>query len=110
MVGAGGIEALNDALCEKAWDEFRRIESEGGALKSLAAGHIQERISGTRDERLRKYRDGEHAIVGTTLYPADKERPVRTLSARTVPPPEDGAVFCDRLPAARIDEGLGENA
>ena len=36
--GSGGIEALTDALCEKAWDEFRQIETEGGILRSLAEG------------------------------------------------------------------------
>jgi methylmalonyl-CoA mutase len=33
--GAGGFEALTDALCEKAWGLFQEIEREGGILESL---------------------------------------------------------------------------
>ena len=35
---------LPTELCEAAWEEFRRIEAEGGVLSSLAAGHIQRRV------------------------------------------------------------------
>src|SRR5690606_1566671 len=34
--GSGAMEALTDALCESAWEEFRAIEREGGILRSLA--------------------------------------------------------------------------
>lgn len=108
--GAGSIEALTDSLCEKAWDEFRRIETEGGVLRSLAAGHIQKRVAEARAERLDAFREGERKIVGTTLYTMDRERPVTTLKAEKQPVPTDGAVACDPLPASRIDEGLGEPA
>jgi methylmalonyl-CoA mutase len=39
-----GLEAQVAALCEAAWEEFRRIEAEGGLLASLAGGRIQERV------------------------------------------------------------------
>ena len=50
---SGAIEALTDALCQKAWDEFRQIEKEGGILMSLAGGHLQGRIAAARDDRKR---------------------------------------------------------
>lgn len=105
--GSGGIEALTDALCEKAWDEFRTIESEGGILRSLAAGHLQSRIAAARDDRARQYREGKHEIVGTTVYRLDKEKPVDTLAADKRPMPTDGAAFCERLESIRIDELIG---
>ena len=37
--GAGGFEALTDALCEKAWALFQEIEREGGILESLTGGN-----------------------------------------------------------------------
>ncbi|WP_159590300.1 methylmalonyl-CoA mutase family protein [Chelativorans xinjiangense] len=106
--GSGGIEAMTAGLCEKAWEEFRRIEAEGGVLRSLAAGHIQKRVAAARMERLGKVREGEHKIIGTTVYTMDRERPVATLAAERQPMPRDGAVACDPLPASRLDEGLGE--
>lgn len=105
--GSGGIEALTDALCEKAWSEFRIIEKEGGILRSLAAGHLQRRIAAARDERARQFSEGKRAIVGTTLYRLDKEKPVELLAAGKRPMPTDGAVFCDRLDAVRTDELIG---
>ena len=106
--GSGGVEALTDALCEKAWDEFRMIESEGGILRSLKEGHVQRRIAAARDERAQQYRDGKRAILGTTLYRVEEHKPVETLAAAKRPMPTDGAVFCDRLDAVRTDELLGD--
>jgi methylmalonyl-CoA mutase len=108
--GSGALEAMTEALCEKAWEEFRQIESEGGVLRGLAAGHIQKRVAAARADRLTRFKEGDRAIVGTTLYKLSKERPVTTLSAEPQPVPTDGAVSCVPLAASRIDEGLGEPA
>jgi methylmalonyl-CoA mutase len=105
--GSGSIEALTEALCERAWQEFRAIEREGGILTSLAAGHLQRRISGARDDRLRKYRDGGRNIVGTTAYRLTTERPTDTLMAERRPLPAEGVVFCERLENMRMDELIG---
>jgi methylmalonyl-CoA mutase len=108
--GSGAIDALTGSLCEKAWDEFRRIEAEGGMLESLSKGRFQERVKAAREERTAKFRDGERAILGTTIYPAPEERAVSTLNADRRPLPEDGTVFCERLPALRLDQLIGSNA
>jgi methylmalonyl-CoA mutase len=107
--GSGAIDALTGSLCEKAWDEFRRIEAEGGMLESLSKGRFQERVKAAREERTAKFRDGERAILGTTIYPAPEERAVSTLNADRRPLPEDGTVFCERLPALRLDQLIGSN-
>jgi len=105
--GSGSIEALTDALCEKAWDAFRTIEEEGGILRSLAGGRLQQRIAASRETRLSLYRDGKRDIVGTTIYRSPSERPVDILSAEKRPQPVDGAVFCERLDSLRIDDLIG---
>jgi methylmalonyl-CoA mutase len=104
--GSGAIEGLTSALCETAWKEFQKIETEGGILASLAEGHIQKRVMAAREARTKEYRDGRRALVGTTLYPAREEIPVQVLEAQRRPLPTDGAVFCQRLDAVRIDELL----
>lgn len=106
--GAGGIEALTDALCEAAWREFTQIETEGGVLASLEAGRIQRRIAAARDARIRTFREGARAIVGTTLHPPKQDGPVETLAAERRADPGEGVVFCEALPPARIDEAIGE--
>jgi methylmalonyl-CoA mutase len=107
--GAGGIEALTDELCEAAWKEFQQIEKEGGALNSLAAGHIQNRVIAARDERARAF-GAKRAIIGTTVFPAAKERPVTTLDVQPRQPVEPTAnhrkATCERIDPMRIDETL----
>jgi len=108
--GSGAVESLTDGLCERAWEEFRQIEREGGVLRSLAAGHIQRRVAAARAKRLAEFRKGTRNIVGTTLYRLGQERPFTTLPAERQPVPSDGAVACVPLAASRMDEGLGEPA
>jgi len=108
--GSGAVESLTDGLCERAWEEFRQIEREGGVLRSLAAGHIQRRVAAARAKRLAEFRKGTRNIVGTTLYRLGQERTFTTLPAERQPVPNDGAVACVPLAASRMDEGLGEPA
>ncbi len=108
--GSGAIEALTDALCERAWDEFRTIESEGGILRSLEAGRLQGRIVTARDQRTLSYAAGERQIVGTTVYRLAAEKPAATLSAERGPLAADGAARCERLESLRIDELLGRSS
>lgn len=108
--GSGGVEALTDQLCEAAWNEFQRIEAEGGALASLAAGRIQSRIVAARQARAALYRNNERAIVGTTLFKPTHERPVSTLSAERRPPqpvPPHARATSEKLEPMRIDETIG---
>ncbi|MGE0279949.1 MAG: methylmalonyl-CoA mutase family protein [Rhizobiaceae bacterium] len=109
--GAGGIEALTDELCEAAWQEFQRIEAEGGALASLLAGRIQARIVEARAARAKTYAEKQRVIVGTTAFPPAKDRSVSTLDAqRRAPVPPTAAhakITCERLEPVRIDETIG---
>jgi methylmalonyl-CoA mutase len=43
--GSGAVEALTDRLAERAWEEFRAIEREGGILESLRGGLLRKRIN-----------------------------------------------------------------
>lgn len=106
-LGSGAVEALTDHLCEAAWAEMQRIEAEGGVLRSLSDGRLQARIGEARLRRAEALASGQRAIVGTTLYPLAKERPVATLDASPQPAPADGVAFCEALAAQRLDETVG---
>jgi methylmalonyl-CoA mutase len=91
--GAGGFEALTDALCESAWALFQDIEREGGIVASLAAGAVQQRIATVRAARQAAVATRKDPITGTSEFPNLREAPVAVLlaapTARTPasPPP-----------------------
>lgn len=71
--GAGGIEALTDALAEKAWEIFVGIERDGGLAKIIASGQLASMVAEARASHAAK------PIVGTTLFAMKTERPVVVL-------------------------------
>lgn len=112
--GAGGIEALTAALCEAAWKEFQLIESEGGALASLAGGRIQQRVMAARERRAHRFDSGERSIVGTNVFRPASERPFAVLPAERRARPTTTAAHikaqCIPLAPVRIDETLASTA
>lgn len=74
--GSFALEAMTRRLAEDAWNELRRIESEGGLLESLSEGALPERmaeVAATRIERLRTRRD---PVTGISLHPRPEADPV----------------------------------
>ena len=94
------------SLCETAWEEFRRIENEGGILHSLVDGRLQERVLEARQARIETVRGGQNVIVGATVF----EPPVPVSHRRSTSPvkplPEDGTVFCEKLSPRRLEEDV----
>ena len=72
--GSGGIEALTEALAEKAWALFGDIERAGGLAAAIADGRLAAMVASSRQKR------PAGPIVGTTLFAADLERPVTVLA------------------------------
>jgi len=96
--GAGGFEALTDALCEKAWGLFQEIEREGGILESLKIGALQGRIAGVRAQREKAVATRKQPITGTSEFPNINEGEVTVLlptpapkEAAPAPQPANGA-------------------
>jgi len=86
--GAGGFEALTDALAEKAWALFQSIEMAGGIVQSLAQGALQAEIAVVRAERETAIALRKVAITGTSEFPDIHEKPVAVLMrAGDVPAP-----------------------
>jgi len=77
--GAGGFEALTDALCEKAWGLFQEIEREGGILESLKGGALQARIAAVRAQREKAVATRSEPITGTSEFPNIAEADVSVL-------------------------------
>jgi methylmalonyl-CoA mutase len=77
--GAGGFEALTDALCEKAWGLFQEIEREGGILESLKGETLQGRIAAVRAQREKAVATRREPITGTSEFPNINEADVTVL-------------------------------
>ncbi|MEE1610104.1 methylmalonyl-CoA mutase subunit beta [Microvirga sp. CF3016] len=77
--GAGGFEALTDALCDKAWGLFQEIEREGGILQSLKGESLQARIAAVRAQREKAVATGREPITGTSEFPNIAEADVTVL-------------------------------
>ncbi|MPR09492.1 methylmalonyl-CoA mutase family protein [Microvirga tunisiensis] len=77
--GAGGFEALTDALCEKAWALFQEIEREGGILESLKGDTLQARIAAVRAQREKAVATRKEPITGTSEFPNIHEADVAVL-------------------------------
>jgi methylmalonyl-CoA mutase len=90
--GAGGFEALTQALCEKTWEEFQRIEGEGGIVESLHAGALQGRIAQVQAARAANVATRREPITGVSEFPDLREIPVTTLMDAPPPPSAPGSV------------------
>jgi methylmalonyl-CoA mutase len=88
--GAGGFEALTDALCETAWGLFQEIEREGGIVASLQAGALQARVAAVRSARERAVTTRRQPITGTSEFPDLQETPVTVLLSAAAIPPREG--------------------
>jgi methylmalonyl-CoA mutase len=99
--GSGGIEQLTAALAERAWAEFQQIEREGGLARSLADGAFGGRVRDMAAKRNGEIAAGRRPVVGTTIYPAARERPVEVLAPLPDPMPAEGQL----APVAIADIG-----
>jgi methylmalonyl-CoA mutase len=77
--GAGGFEALTDALCEKAWALLQEIEREGGIVQSLKGETLQDRIGVVRAQREKAGAIRREPITGTSEFPNIAEADVAVL-------------------------------
>ncbi|HEV7286956.1 MAG TPA: methylmalonyl-CoA mutase family protein, partial [Kaistia sp.] len=78
--GAGGFEALTDALCDKAWTIFQEIERQGGIVAVLCSGWVAGEIRTVAAKRDRDVRRRKLPITGTSEFPNLAEAPVTMLA------------------------------
>lgn len=97
-----------DALAEAAWQEFQRLEDEGGIMQSLIDGNLERRIEEARDLRLVSYHKKERAIVGTSIFTAAQTEPFGILDAKPKAFIAEGITHCQPLARGRWDEDLLE--
>jgi methylmalonyl-CoA mutase len=67
--GSYYIENLTEQLAEKAWEQFKQIESKGGMISCLNSGNIQEMITVDYNALLNSYKENRSVLIGVNKYP-----------------------------------------
>ncbi|WP_442754859.1 methylmalonyl-CoA mutase family protein [Methylocystis sp. JAN1] len=106
--GAGGFEALTEALCERAWAAFQEIEAEGGLPASLEKGSLQGRVAQIAGERAKRVARSKEKVIGANEFPDIHEKLLDVLApfdaARQAADASAGAVKTAPLAARRLSE------
>ncbi len=66
--GSYYIENTTKTLCEKAWQQFKHIESKGGLIESLKANIIQDIITKDAETLLNQVEVGKVVLVGVNKF------------------------------------------
>ncbi len=85
--GAGGIESLTGALCEKAWEIFQSLEVQGGAAQLAALAALNTEIAGVRDQRQRNIATRREPLTGVSEFPNIHETAAEVLLPLIAAPP-----------------------
>jgi len=106
--GAGGFEALTDALCQGAWTLFQQIEAGGGLPAALQSGAFQAAVAEAAERRARNVARAKDKVIGANHFPDIHEGALDVLapyrpSAALVEPPA-GALKSAPLAPQRLSE------
>jgi methylmalonyl-CoA mutase len=87
--GAGGFEALTQALCEQGWSRFQDLERERtddqqGMLAGLINGHVQQGLARERVASAKAVATRRIPITGTSEFPNIRENAVSVLEVAPV--------------------------
>lgn len=90
--GSYYVEKMTDSVAAQSWDIFKEIELQGGFLKSVELGTIQEMIYSSAGRKKQAYATRKRVLVGTNNYPNGSESlpdsAGRNLTAVTLPEDE----------------------
>lgn len=66
--GSYYIENLTATLCEKAWQQFKVIEANGGFIESLKSNFIQDLITKDAEILINQVKEGKLVLVGVNKF------------------------------------------
>ncbi|MCU4182255.1 methylmalonyl-CoA mutase subunit beta [Bosea sp. BH3] len=106
--GAGGFEALTQALCEQGWQAFQQIEQQGGMLAALTEGYLQKTLTEQRAARTKAVATRREPITGTSEFPNIREVDVAVLDVAPMALASSlatgAALQAEPLPSFRVAE------
>lgn len=66
--GSYYIESLTNTLGQKAWEQFKQIESTGGLLAGIKSTQIQELIAADAEKLISEFKEGRLILVGVNKF------------------------------------------
>ncbi len=91
--GSYFIENLTEALARKGWEFFKSIEAEGGYVKALKKGWLQQEVETTARAEQQAFDEGQKILIGVNRYRKDDEKNIesktitdKSLKGTTVKP------------------------
>ena len=72
--GSYYIETITDTIAEKAWEQFKTIESKGGFIAGLKNNFIQELVNKGAEELRHEFKEGKLILVGVNKYQNKDEK------------------------------------
>jgi methylmalonyl-CoA mutase len=106
--GAGSFEALTQELCGRAWDDFQKIEAQGGVSKALENGTLQGSLAETAGLRAKNIARAREKLIGVNEFPDIHEKELHVLSSydtrwRSLTAPK-GALTSPAITPRRLSE------
>jgi methylmalonyl-CoA mutase N-terminal domain/subunit len=80
LAGSYYVEALTDRIEAEAEEIIRTIDTLGGAVAAVEAGHVQREIQRAAYRFTRELEAGDRVVVGVNRYQTDDEPPPELLS------------------------------
>jgi methylmalonyl-CoA mutase len=102
--GSYYVEALTDALADKAWSLIEEVEEIGGMTKAVASGMPKLRIEESAARRQARVDRGEDVIVGVNKYVPDDVETVDVLAIDNTKVREQQIARLEQVRAARDQE------
>jgi methylmalonyl-CoA mutase N-terminal domain/subunit len=100
LAGSYVVEALTDALEQRAWELIKQIDAMGGAVAAIEQGWVQSQIADSAYEYQRRVEDGQQIVVGVNRFTAQAEAPVPVFQPDAAVAREQAAAL-ERLRAER---------
>ena len=75
LAGSYYVETLTNQMEERIRAAMDEVDAQGGVVRAIAAGHIQNAVSKQAFENLRKLERGETRKVGVNCYRTEEEQP-----------------------------------
>jgi methylmalonyl-CoA mutase N-terminal domain/subunit len=75
LAGSYYVETLTNQLEERVRAAMDEVDAQGGIVRAIAEGHIQNAVSKQAFERLKKLERGEIRKVGVNCYRMEEEQP-----------------------------------
>ncbi len=108
VAGAGGYETLTNGLVTEGWNEFQRIEAEGGIVSSLTLGTLQARVAAKRTSREELFVQQKSVMVGVNSFLNDDEKSISVLAPTPALSKNTDSEFTPLFPG-RLSEAFESN-